>query len=698
MKPLRALLLLAVMLLLVVVACAKATSTPTPRPTATPTATPTMTPTPTAGPTPTPTATAAPKPTATPTATAAPTPTPAGVIYRPTEPYGKVTYAMSVVNPLCGDRPQCPYWATTGDHMAVAEPLFREGDEGPMTPWLAESWAINKDATLATVTLKKGIRWITPSFRNPGVDFGEFTAEDVAWSLNQANATTNPASTDTDAGDFAAVFGEARAVGKYTLEIPMVQRIYFGLPLSEFLVLAAVPVITSKNAYDTMGAEWVRDNRVGTGPYMVEDWRDYERAVVTAVPDHWAYGGKKIVKIYEEIQVPEATSMVAMLTAGQADMAVMDFTVMADAAAKDPKLTLINTYVSPERQIYIGASAIWGGNLWEEFHARTGAPLNPWASPVYEKDYPWIGNPWCDLGKPCQYTDTDNPSGMSDMEQARLVRWALSYAVDREAIAEVTLRGLGQPLYTEYMSVTFPGWDPDRTVTEAQFKAIVEQHGWTDTPEYNVTSALPDQAWPWKIPYDPDFAEELLELAGYPVKAGGWRFDLGINIYRCETGDSCVTVPDVVNSMWRDIGIKAENVKEEYPVVISPRMRERTQWMPVVKNADVGSNNYPIDWPYPPCDSSLTRPGWGAGFESKFLAEMYKKIAIEGDYDNRVNWHLQTADWMAYQALYAGLYLQPTLIIARGDRIENWDNPHTILLPGSFRGGTQPQYIKLVGW
>jgi ABC-type transport system substrate-binding protein len=579
--------------------------------------------------------------------------------------------------------------------MGVAEPLFRDGDEGVMTPWLAESWAINKDATMATITIKKGIRWITPSFNNPGIDFGEFTAEDVAWSLNQANAATNPASTDTDAGDFSAVFGEARAVDKYTIEIPLVQKITFGLPLSEFGVLAANPVVTSKKAYDTMGAEWVRDNRVGTGPYLVEDWKEFERAVVTAVPDHWAYGGKKIVKIYEQIQVPEATAMVAMLTAGQADMAAMDFTVMADAAEKEANLKLINTYVSPERQIYIGASAIWGGNLWEEFHARTGDALNPWASAVYEKDYPWIGNPW---GDKTPYTDTDNPSGISDMEQARLVRWALSYAIDREAIAEVTLRGLGQPLYTEYMSVTFPGWDADRTVTEAQFKAIVEEQGLTDTPEYNVTSALPDQAWPWEIPYDPDFAEELLELAGYPVKGDGWRFDLGINVYRCETGDSCVTVPDVVNSMWRDIGIKAENVKEEYPVVISPRMRERTQSMPVVKNADVGSNNYPLDWPFPPADSSLTRPGWGAGFESKFLAVMYQRGAIEPDYDTRVRWHLQVADWMAYQSLYCGLYLQPTMILVRGDRIESWDNPHTILLPGSFQGGTQPQYMKLVGW
>jgi len=669
-KLLLGLLALVALTALLVVSCAKATPTPTPKPTPTPTATP----------------------------TAAPTMMPEGVTYRPTEPYGKVTYAMAVVNPLCGDRSQCPYLATTAEHTGVIEFLFADGDEGVMTPYMAESWSINGDATKATVTIKKGIHWITPTFRDPGIDFGELTAEDAVWTLNQANSTTNPETTDGDAGDFAAVFGWARVVDDYTFEIDMIKKMYYGLPFSNFGVLAGNLLINSKNAYDTMGAEWLRDNRVGTGPYMIKDWSDYERAVVTAVSDHWAYGGRKIIEEYEELQVPEATSMVAMLAGGQVDVAVMDFTVMADAAESHDNLKLINAYVSPERDIYIGASAIWGGNLWEEYNARTGDPLNPWESPVYEKDYPWLGNPWCDLGKPCQYTDTDNPSGISDMEQARLVRWALNYATDREAIAEVTLRGLGLPLYTEYMGPEYPGWDAGRTITEAQFKSIVEEHGWTNAPEYNVTSALPDKAWPWEIPYDPDFANELLDLAGYPEKSDGWRFDLSMNVYRCETGDSCVVVPDVVNSMWRDVGVNADIVKEEYGVVISPRMRERTQSMPVVKNGDVGSNNYPIDWPMPPCDSSMTRPGWGVGFESVFLAEMHKKASAEHDYDNRVDWHLQTVDWMAYQALYSGLYQQPTLILARGDRVESWDNPHTQILAGAFRGGWLPQYIKLVGW
>ena len=51
----------------------------------------------------------------------------------------------------------------------------------------------------------------------------------------------------------------------------------------------------------------------------------------------------------------------------------------------------------------------------------------------------------------CQYEDTDNPPGMSDMEQARLVRWALSYAIDRQGIVDGILNGYGAGMPTEYM-------------------------------------------------------------------------------------------------------------------------------------------------------------------------------------------------------------------------------------------------------
>ena len=60
------------------------------------------------------------------------------------------------------------------------------------------------------------------------------------------------------------------------------------------------------------------------------------------------------------------------------------------------------------------------------------------------------------------YVDTDNPPGIDDMEQARLVRLALSIAIDRNEINEVFVDGRGTPIYSEYMGPDYPGWDADR--------------------------------------------------------------------------------------------------------------------------------------------------------------------------------------------------------------------------------------------
>ena len=95
-----------------------------------------------------------------------------------------------------------------------------------------------------------------------------------------------------------------------------------------------------------------------------------------------------------------------------------------------------------------------------------GEPLDVEGSGVYANDLPWIGNPFSP-------DDDNNPAGMDDMEQARLVRWALAMAVDRESVNDQLLNGLGGPVYVEFI-------DP-------------KSEHWQDK---------------WHVPYDPAKAEE----------------------------------------------------------------------------------------------------------------------------------------------------------------------------------------------
>jgi len=113
---------------------------------------------------------------------------------------------------------------------------------------------------------------------------------------------------------------------------------------------------------------------------------------------------------------------------------------------------------------------------------------SPWDSPPYDEDLPWIADPWQESHPDeVRYTDTDNPPGMTDMEQARLVRLALGTAIDREGINGEFLGGIGLPLYSEYMGPEYPGWDPDR---ESETRRMMD----TELPQI-VRSSLSHTLW-----------------------------------------------------------------------------------------------------------------------------------------------------------------------------------------------------------
>ena len=111
-----------------------------------------------------------------------------------------------------------------------------------------------------------------------------------------------------------------------------------------------------------------------------------------------------------------------------------------------------------------------------------------------------------------------------------------------------------------------------------------------------------------------------------------------------------------------------------------------------MKNADVHSNVMPLDWPYPAVDTSITRPGWGAGFESPYLASQHFSIRGSEDEGFREEEHLNTADYMLYWQLYNGVYQVPRGIIAT-DRIAEWENPLTHF--GPLTGAHAPEFLRL---
>ncbi len=623
-----------------------------------------------------------PQPTQPPGATAIPTPgtqppgagTGGGI-------QGEVVFALNSVGRIQGLRSQGNY--AGGFAPGSKELLFRydQATGDVMHANLATSWEVEPDGSKVTLEIREGIPWRAPlalQSQYPN-GFGELDAEDVVWYLNQANVALNPKSSDGDGGDYAATFRESRVVDKYTMEIDLLSPIYYALPLSEFGPLGAHGWFESKKVFDALGADTMFNFSVGTGPYVQGEWIANERGASHAISDHWQYPNDRI-ETFRVIQVPEQTSRVAMLQTGEADMALIDVGLIKDLTGPGSELKWINTMPGG----FVGISVGFSGNLYEEVSARDGTPLEPWKSPAYAQDYPWIGNPW---GDRVPYTDTDNPSGMSDMEQARLVRWALSYATDREGIVDAILGGIGTPIYSEYIGPEYPAWDPDRTVTKANFDALVSKHGMADAPEASVAAALPNEVWPWEVPYDPAKARELLRLAGYQN-----GFDITLNAYVAELGQASLEVADAVTANWTAVGITTQQSREDYANVISQRMRLREQFWPVLKNGDVHSNVWPADFAFPPVDTSLSRPGWGMAFESEILAGLHKKIRGERDKAVREEWARDTVDYIMYWQMYNGMVQVPKGVMA-GPRIESWQGrqDHYSNRPNN----DNPAYIKL---
>lgn len=117
--------------------------------------------------------------------------------------------AASIVEPLAGfpnEAAYGPQWINVS--IGLVETLFvREGDN-LMAPQVADSFQVAPDLKQVTFKLKQGVPFNSPV--GVSQDFGEMTADDWVWFLNDANPTYNVNSTFRIGGDLAAVFGEAK--------------------------------------------------------------------------------------------------------------------------------------------------------------------------------------------------------------------------------------------------------------------------------------------------------------------------------------------------------------------------------------------------------------------------------------------------------------------------------------------------------
>ena len=216
------------------------------------------------------------------------------------------TFSEQTMTPWSGSGQRKTYLDTVYEYLVYLD------SEGNTEPGLAESWTIENDGTKWTFTLREGIPFSDESC-------GTVTAEDVKYSVERLigeDSRAGPASTMRRVID--------------SVEAPDARTVVVNLKAPDFLLDAGYfgeaqqLGIVCKSYIESQGEAADTAPPVGTGAYVLETSVDgSEITMALRDGDHW-----RVSPEWDRISfraVPEEATRVAMLRAGEADIAPVSF-------------------------------------------------------------------------------------------------------------------------------------------------------------------------------------------------------------------------------------------------------------------------------------------------------------------------------------------------------------------------------------
>ena len=524
----------------------------------------------------------------------------------------------------------------------VAETLFRRGASDETLPWLGTEWTISDDLSSATVKIQQGVE-----FRTKDKSYGMLTAEDVAWSMNDANSTTTPTSIHGQAGDFAGLWGEWTATDDSTISFDFVA--FDGTWKDDYVNQSGQAFgVLSKAAFDQEGEDFVRDNVVASGVYLIDEWTQDERIVLTADDDHWKFDAK--TPRIEMVQAGDPTNRATLLRTGQIDTAQLEPKDAANLIVDSSNWGQSGTGGAVQLGVF------FSGNLWESVSAKDGtSPLPPKGPFVH--DHAWVGN------------SDSNRHGDNDMQQARNIRYAMAIAIDREGINQSLLAGLGSKVDVEYFRSSHPN-----------FSGV----SCTQDGVAAYTDDAPPGTGPCTYDYDPVSAVEIITTdpdADWIKAPSGSRTDLlgdktfEVSVYAGPElgGGASVTgeVADAVAGYWSDIGLATFSLKFTY-VTFRPTVVNRANTHPWITSCDKGRESNPWHFPKGLVQTSLTRGGFGCGFESPKILELYQGMAEAPDTVAATDFANRYLQYVYYWNLQPGIVAVPQDWFWNRNKISAW--------------------------
>jgi len=265
---------------------------------------------------------------------------------------------------------------------------FLDGATGEVKPLLAESWDV-VDPTTYVFHLRHGVK-----FHN-----GEpFNADAVTATFDFMKADE----TGTRIWAWETV-KSVEKVDEFTVKITTKAP---DPVILKRLALYLAPIYPPKYVAQ-VGADGLANNPVGTGPFKFKEWVAGEKVVYEANPDYWGRPDIARVEFVVWKSIPEASSRVAALEAGEIDIATAVPPGQIGILMDHPNLIVSRALGT--RIFYV---------LFDNISSGKGTPL-----------------------------------------EDKRVRQALIYAIDRQAIVDTVFQGQGKVL-SSFIGPTQFGYDP----------------------------------------------------------------------------------------------------------------------------------------------------------------------------------------------------------------------------------------------
>ena len=191
-----------------------------------------------------------------------------------------------------------------------------------LVPGIAESWEISADGLTYTFHLRE----------SKFSDGSAVTSEDVAYSLTRIRDSELSLWSDS-----YAIIADMQTPDPKTLVITL------SGPSAPFLSTLAMPgaSIVSKAAMEAMGEAAFAEKPVGSGAFMVTEWRRGDRVILAKNPDYWE-ADKVSLDGVEWISIPDDNTRMLAVQAGELDAAIyVPFSRVAELKA-DPNLTVVS--------------------------------------------------------------------------------------------------------------------------------------------------------------------------------------------------------------------------------------------------------------------------------------------------------------------------------------------------------------------